>query len=1002
MPKTTPEFDLAYKKLNEAQRKAVDTIDGPVLVMAGPGTGKTQVLTTRIANILKETDTDPSSILALTFTDAATKEMRERLIRMIGKDGYYVKVCTFHTFCNDIISENPDRFSRPTGMQNITELEKIQVINQILEEGNFLLLKSPSSPLFYTPFILKSISDLKREGFSIQRYRELVSILKDEFEIEKDSLSKTAKLEKEKLVNKNLDLLDICEAYQNKLVTLGRLDFDDMINWVVEAFENDSDFLLAYQEKFQYILVDEYQDTNSAQNRLIFALSSYWGEQANIFAVGDNNQSIMRFQGASKENIEQFKNRFPNHTSIFLDQNYRSTSTILSASAKLIGESTLNCNVKFKDKPIKVAKFSSPIFEDEFILKSIKNKIKKGINPKDIAVIVKENKDIDNLVSLFKRESLPYRLAGSTNILTTPLISQFLKILRVATQIQDNLDDLELFTVLNYPYFQIKPLSILKVSRYAYKNKKSLVDVLQDAHPEIDDRLIEVFNLFLSWNSKISSHTLPDIFQIIFQESGFLEYILSLPQPVIELNRFGTLFDNIKTQSSAFPNLDLFGYVQNLSVMELNNLKIEEQVLIGNDNAVTLTTAHKSKGLEWLVVYIYKFADSYWGNKSRKEMIKLPPGIIVYENVDKEEDKNAEDRRLFYVAVTRSKQQLYLTGAAQYPSSAKMVFPSIFLTDLPKENLKYLKTTKYEKNSVGTLKKLLTPITNNVLNKDEEEFLQEIIKDYKLSPTGLNSYLECRYKFKLDNLYRIPRFKAAPMCFGTAVHYALEELYKSLNNKTLVSKEEFINDFNTALDRELLTKSDMDNLRHHGQKVLSSYYDKYEKEFTECLFTEKNFGSSLTSQILLDDIPLSGKADRIDITSKADKHVRFVDYKTGKPKSRNEIEGLNKNSDGNYKRQLVFYHLLADLDKSFPYEVVQTEIDFIEPDAKGDYHRERFNITKEEVSDLKKLIKDSFGQIRQLNFERTKDINHCLRCPFNSHCWLEGLPKNENQSEEEN
>ena len=1000
MPTTTPEFDQVYKQLNDAQKKAVDTIEGPVLVLAGPGTGKTQVLTTRIANILKETDTDPSSILALTFTEAATREMRIRLINLIGREGYLVQVTTFHALCADVIAQNPERFSKPAGMQNITDLEKIQIIQEILEQGNFALLKPIGDTLFYLPYILSSISDLKREGFTVQKYSQLVSLLKDEYSLEKDDLSKTACLEKEKLVGKNLDLLDIYEKYQNKLTALGRFDFNDMINWVVEAFEQDKDFLLGYQEKFQYLLVDEYQDTNSAQNRLIFALASFWGENANIFAVGDPNQSIFRFQGASKENVREFEKAFPFHTKIVLDQSYRSTQTILDSAAALLGETALHANTNLEDEKIKTVEFSSTILEDEFITSDIQEKIKNGAKAKDFAVIVKENKDVDILVNLFKQKNIPYRLEGGTNILATPLVSQFLKILKVTTTLHNTVDDLDLFTVLNFSYFHLNPLSILKISRQAHQERKTLVDSLQSDHPELDDDVVSAYLKFVSWNSKAATHTLPEMFQMILQESGILEHILALQQPIIELNRFGTLFDDVKSQSASFPDLDLFGYVGNLGIMEENNLKLEEQVLIGNDDAVTLTTAHKSKGLEWQTVYIYRFADTHWGNKAKREMIKLPDGIIVYEDTDKE-DKNAEERRLFYVALTRAKQALFLTGSTQYDNSAKMIFPAMFLEYLPKENIAKVDTKKLEKNSANILAALMSPAAEVTLHDGEAEYLKEIVKDLKLSPTALNTYLRCHYKFKLDNLYRIPRAKAPAMCFGTAVHYVLEMFYRELNDGKLETKEIFLKDFECALQRETMTETDFKDRLAHGKKVLTVYYDHYAKDFTPCLFTEKSFGTSLTSQIHLDDIALTGKVDRIEVISPSlrgsrhrrgtkqshtNNYVRVVDYKTGKSKTRNEIEGNTKNSDGDYKRQLTFYQLLAELDKSFQYEVKETQIDFIEPDAQNNFHRENFIISAEDVTNLKKVIKTSVSQIRDLDFTRTEDLTKCATCPFKSHC----------------
>lgn len=985
---TTADFESSYQKLNSAQRHAVDTLEGPVLVLAGPGTGKTQVLTVRIANILKNSDVGPESILALTFTEAAAKEMKERLVRLIGKDAYYVKITTFHSFCSEVINENPERFTRSKNLQVANDLEKIQVISEILENNSFTLLKPLGDPLFYLRYILSSIGTLKREGVTLPKYLALVTLLKEEFETEKDSLGKTAFIEKEKLLNKNLDLLEIYQKYEEKLASIGRYDYDDMINWVVDAFETDTDFALVYQEKYQYILADEYQDTNSSQNRLLFALTQYWGDGANIFAVGDPNQSIFRFQGASKENVIQFKNRFTTLAEVNLTENYRSTPIILHSSAKLLNENLLNPNVSYKHKKIKVAKFTSPILEDEFLTDSIKKKIKKGVKPKNIAVIVKENKDVENLVDIFKKKGIPYRLQGGSDILKTPLVSQFLKILKVVVGLKGGGDDLELFTILNFPFLGLDPFTVLKISREAHDNKKSLVETLLNAK-DIDTSLKATIEKFVQWNHLSASHSLPDIFQIILQESGLLDHLLSLPQPIIELNRFGTLFENVKSQAEAFPGLTLTDYVRNLSIMEDQGIRLDEQVLLGNEDAVTLTTAHKSKGLEWRIVYVYKFAESYWSNKGERQMIKLPPGII---SAVEQGDKLAEERRLLYVALTRAKQQIYLLGSQSYPGSTKMVFPSMFLHDLPKENLKFIKTTGYEKRAKTIVSQNLTPAKETSIEKGEEQYLTRLVNNFMLSPTALNTYLQCGYKFKLDNLYKIPRAKASAMCFGTAVHFALENLYLNLKSNKLISKEEFVGYFENALKKEILSDSEYKERLKHGKDILSGYYDFYKNSFSPALFTEKKFGSSHSSQIFLDDIPLTGKVDRIDIISESNKTVRFTDYKTGKVRTRGEIEGTTKNSDGSYKRQLIFYKLLSDLDKSFPYEVAETELDFIEPKS-GVYKKEKFTITDDDIANLKDLITTSIQSIRELRFQRTQDFNNCLQCDFRSHCWPDGLPK---------
>ncbi len=229
------------------------------------------------------------------------------------------------------------------------------------------------------------------------------------------------------------------------------------------------------------------------------------------------------------------------------------------------------------------------------------------------------------------------------------------------------------------------------------------------------------------------------------------------------------------------------------------------------------------------------------------------------------------------------------------------------------------------------------------------------------------------------------------MCIGRAVHFPIENLYKKLNRSgKLEKKEDFLKDFITALDREVLTKAEYKDRLTHGKKILSAYYDHYRTEFAPALFTERNFGH--VTPIFLDDIALSGKTDRIDLLNKKDKIVIFTDYKTGAPKTRGMLEKEGDGLDGNYKRQLVFYHLLADLDKPFGYKVGETVLDFVEPDKSGNFHREHFTITPAEVGQLKKTIKDSIKEIRSMNFSRTKAASICVRCDFKSHCWPNGVP----------
>ncbi|MGF2414878.1 MAG: ATP-dependent helicase, partial [Ferruginibacter sp.] len=342
-------FSDEYKKLNEQQRKAVDTIEGPVMVIAGPGTGKTQILAARIGKILLDTDVLPENILCLTYTDAGTIAMRKRLVQFIGADAYKVNIYTFHAFCNDVIQDNLSLFEK-TSLDAVSELESIQLFKTLIDSfPKNHPLKRYRGDVYYEINNLKSLfSAMKREGwtplFINEKINEYINDLplRDEY-IAKRAVKdfkkgdvRTDKIEEEKEKTEKLRAaVNEFDNYQNLMRKKNRYDFDDMINWVIKVFEENANVLSGYQEKFQYVLVDEYQDTSGIQNRLVQLLISYW-EEPNIFVVGDDDQSIYRFQGANVENMDGFMNRYSNMLAIVLENNYRSTQPILNISKTLI------------------------------------------------------------------------------------------------------------------------------------------------------------------------------------------------------------------------------------------------------------------------------------------------------------------------------------------------------------------------------------------------------------------------------------------------------------------------------------------------------------------------------------------------------------------------------------------------------------------------------------------------------------------------------------------
>ena len=393
-------------------------------------------------------------------------------------------------------------------------------------------------------------------------------------------------------------------------------------------------------------------------------------------------------------------------------------------------------------------------------------------------------------------------------------------------------------------------------------------------------------------------------------------------------------------------------------------------------------TAHKAKGLEFDAVFIVGAYNGHWGNKRSHDQFKLP----FKTSVDiSDMEKNEDERRLFYVGLTRAKKQVYLTYSQHYSQNGRIreAIPSMFLTEIP-ANLQTKISPIFSHQSQKVLSKLLSSPENPPVTVKEKDYLRSLLTDFKLSPTALNTYLTCAYKFKLNNLIKVPRAKEAHLALGTAVHKALEILPST--------KKQLIKVFTIALKRELLTAKDEAVRLKQGTKILSFYFDYYKGQFKKPVAVEKNFGRAFPP-VFLGDIPLTGKVDRFDWVNTTAKTVKAIDYKTGQPKTRNQILGKTQEENLDYYRQLVFYKLLAQLDQSFKLTMVEGELNFVQL-AKGakKLRRESFILSINEVDDLKKTIKTVMKEIRALNFARTTDYRHCVNCEYRDHCWPEGIP----------
>ncbi len=489
-------FQEEYRKLNEEQRLAVDTTEGPVMVIAGPGTGKTQILAARIGKILLETDAFPGNILCLTYTDAGAIAMRRRLLSFIGPDAYKVNIHTFHSFCNEVIQENLPLFEK-TSLDPISDLERIQYFKTLIDAfpKNHPLKRYRGDVYFEMNNLQGLFSTMKREGwtpdFINEKIDQYVSGLphRDEYRAKravgafKKGDLRTDKIEEEaEKMNKLRAAVNEFTPFQELMRRKNRYDFDDMINWVIRAFEENKSLLSGYQERYQYILVDEYQDTSGSQNRLVALLINYW-DQPNVFVVGDDDQSIYRFQGANVENMLDFARSYEKDLlKVVLTHNYRSTQPILDISMSLIGRNeerlvrqipglskkllSSHPAISLLDYAPVLREYQSARQEMTDITLEVEKLVGRGVSPGRIAIIYKENKYGEELARFLQLKNIPAFSKRSLNLLKIPFAQKILLILRwlAAEHEVPYAGDEMLFEILHFDFFGIPPIEIAKLS----------------------------------------------------------------------------------------------------------------------------------------------------------------------------------------------------------------------------------------------------------------------------------------------------------------------------------------------------------------------------------------------------------------------------------------------------------------------------------------------------------------------------------------------------------
>ncbi len=1010
------EFKKNYDRLNLKQKEAVDAIDGPVMVVAGPGTGKTQILTLRIANILKETDTPPENILALTFTESGVASMRRRLSDIIGGPAYSVVISTFHGFCNDVIKNYPEYFPRIIGSQNITEVDQIKIIEEAIMDLPLKELKPFGDVLYYLRSILSAINNLKREGVDTEQFKKIVSnellsfnAIEDLYH-EKGPHKGKMKGDYQKLlkqINKNQELILVYDFYQEQLEKSKLYDYSDMIMEVLKELQNNKDLLLILQEQHQYLLVDEHQDTNNGQNKIMELLCNFH-PNPNIFVVGDEKQAIFRFQGASLENFMYFKKLYSKAKFIVLEDNYRSTQNILdSAHSVLPDKKTLKAqaphNTTDGGDKIRLCVFSKPEAETYFLAKDIKTKIEKGVKPHEIAVLYRDNRDAMPLARMFEKVGLSFAIESDQDVLSDNDIKKLILLLRTVNEFGAQEKLIELMHV---DFLGIQPLDVYRVVDYANRNKISLYsiiksfEILSSLGLDAPEKMTALYENLSLWAIASKNENLPVFIEKIIRESGILAYFLNSKNATDKMDKLNDLFDEVQSLTEKHRDYRLNDFMDYIDTLNEHQVLIKKNNISQSIGQVRLMTAHRSKGQEFEYVYIINSFDGHWGNKRKPNLLSLPASVYsVSGTFVGKEDVIEDERRLFYVALTRAKKEVLISYSTQ-SLSGKEQLPCQFIQEIKPEFLEVINIQDSEDDLNRNRDILFAPPLVSGPEIKDKDFIRELFVKRGLAVTALNNYLKCPWQYFYTNLLRIPMAKANHQLYGTAIHESLKDYFEALtaDRPFPPDKNYILERFKFNLSQQPFSERDALDWQERGLKALSGYYDFSLKDWRGRAVLEFNVGEIM----LTPEIKLTGKIDKLEFVGNGH-DVNVVDYKTGKPKTRGEIEGATKSSDGDIKRQLVFYNLLLDRYEQGPpshgfglampngsamaseaskkYKMVSGEIDFVEPDDKGRYKKEAFFIKKEDVMELEELIKKTGEEIMALAFwDKTCEQKDCRFC----------------------
>ena len=968
------------KDLNPQQKEAVTTTEGPLLIIAGAGTGKTTVIARRISYIIEKKLAKPSEILALTFTDKAAGEMEERVDQLVPYGFIDTWISTFHAFGDRVLRENALEIGFSPDFRVFSRPQQVLFFQQNLFRFDLDYWRPLSNPTKFIRAILDFFSRLKDENVKPAQLAQYVERLKTK-----------AKSEDEKIESKKYqELADAFEKYEKFKDEAGFLDFGDQVVKVIDLFKIRPKVLKSYQEKFKYILVDEYQDTNFAQNELVIKLAQ---NHKNICVVGDDDQSIYKFRGAAISNILEFKKNYPKAKQVVLTVNYRSTQKILDSSYRLIRhndpdrlEVQNKIDKKLKSIKTNVGHLPQEIFADtlseeadlvaEEIERLMSKKSTRHYSYKDFAILIRANSQADHFLRSLNMKGIPHKFVGSSGLYQQEEVSVLISFLTAITNFEDSLN---LYNLVTSDIYQLPPTDAIKLASFAKRKTRSLYYILKN----LDQNQIKELEVSLESQSIIKK-ILNDLDESIKlsrrQNVGKVLYdYLKRTGYLTRLDRQGQIEGQIKIQNIAkfFDKIKEFEQVaKNDSVHQFIDY-LEALRSAGDDpatvefdpdlDAVNVMTVHGAKGLEFPIVFMVNLVSDRFPSRYRGDAIEVPPKIIR-ETLPAGDWHMQEERRLFYVGSTRAMDLLYYSWSRDIGGRrAKKISPFVLeALDKSKSDKALAKLSPLEK--IEKFAPVPPKLSQQVL------FDVDVLK---LTQGSIDDYLTCAFKYRYVHILRLPILRHHAIVYGAALHNTVAQFFRAKKSGQLISLGNLLEVFENYWDSEgFLTIEHEEKRKAHGKLALEQFFKRESKTKEVPTLIESPFKFSLSG------VTISGRFDRVDV--KSGSIVSIIDYKSSENIDQDRADRQAKESTQLAVYALYYYRRHKIIPEKLTLHFLETGIEGSYVPKKEDLEKTE-NLIMETAENIRRDIKNNHFKANPKYFGREPACNYCAYnaiCPF--------------------